>query len=505
MRNEGLGSWIARRARMGPERVALVFGEERRTYRELQARVDRLAHGLASLGVGRGDRVAYAGPNHPAFLETLFAAGSLGAAFVPVNHRLAPPEVAYILEHAGCAVLVHAPEAGPAVEPVRDRVPVGRWLALAGPSADDVGYEELVAAHPPDPLDEPVSPDDLCILAYTSGTTGRPKGVMLTHANVTWNVANFLSVADFASDDVTLAFAPFYRIGSLGVTVLPTIFKGGTVVVAAAVDPELALELIQRHRVTTLFAAPDLLAAMARSERWERTDLSTVRFCLSGGAPVPEELIRTYLDRGIPFLQGFGLTEAAPLALLLDRRDAVRKVGSAGLPPFFTDVRVVRPDMTDVGPGEVGEIVVRGPNVMAGYWRDPEATAAAIANGWLRTGDAARVDAEGFAYIVDRIKDVFVTGGEPVYPAEVERALREHPAVAEAAIVGRPDERLGEVGHAFVVLRPGAATAPEELLRSLEGKVAGFKVPRTAEVVEELPRNPAGKILKQELRRRLGG
>ncbi len=208
MRNEGLGSWIARRARMGPERVALVFGEERRTYRELRERVDRLAHGLASLGIGRGDRVAYAGPNHPAFLETLFAAGGLGAAFVPVNHRLAPPEVAHILEHAGCEVLVHAPEAAPAVEPTRGRVPVRRWVALAGPSADDLGYEALVAVHPPDPLDEPVSPDDLCILAYTSGTTGRPKGVMLTHANVTWNVANLLSVADVASDDVTLAFAP---------------------------------------------------------------------------------------------------------------------------------------------------------------------------------------------------------------------------------------------------------------------------------------------------------
>ena len=353
---------------------------------------------------------------------------------------------------------------------------------------------------PDDPIDESVGLADLLLLPHTSGTTGEPKAVMLTHGNVTWNAVNLLSRAGFRGDDVTIAIAPFFRVGGTGVNVLPVLLAGGTVVVPDDPTPEGLLRLMEVHRVTVGFGNPDLLDAIARTERWRLADLSRIRFVLTGGAPVPERLIRTYLDRGVILLQGYGLSEAAPVVLLLDTDLALAKIGSAGRPPLFVDVRITDPSGDDVVPGHTGELLVRGPNVMSGYWRRPDATAEVLIDGgWLRTGDAARIDADGDVWIVDRFADRFVSGGETIYPGDVERALLAHPAVADAGVVGVPGPRGDAIGAAFVVLAAGRIVTEDELLSFCRARLSARQVPGSIAFVDALPRNVVGKLVRQAL------
>ncbi|HEY2194890.1 MAG TPA: long-chain fatty acid--CoA ligase [Actinomycetospora sp.] len=476
----GLGTWTARRARTTPERTALVHGARRVTYAELDDRVRAFAAGLAGLGVGRGDRVAYLGPNHPAFVETLFATTALGAVFVPLNARLAPEEHAFALGDTGARVLVHAPGH------VGDGPPLTR-LEVGG------GLDELVTgtADRRDPVD--VDPDDTAVLLYTSGTTGRPKAARLSHANLTWNALNVVVDVDLARDEVCLLSAPLFHAASLGMTCLPVLLKGGTLVLEEAFDVERTLDLVPAEGVTIMFGVPTMFAALARSPRFGATDLSSVRYLLCGGAPVPPSLLETFAARGLTFLQGYGMTEAAPGVLLLDREHAVEKTGTAGRPHFFSDVRL----------DDRGEILVRGPNVVDGYWQRPRESAEAFDDdGWFRSGDVATVDGDGFHRIVDRVKDLYISGGENVSPAEVEGVLAGHPDVVDAAVIGVPDERWGETGHAWVVLAPGATATPADVLAFLDGRLARFKHPRAVEVVDTLPRNPTGKLDKGALRAR---
>lgn len=486
MRNQGIGSWTARRARKTPDRVAIVYDGREWTYRELHERVLGLAHGLRGLGVGRGDRVAYVGPNHPSYLETLFAAGTIGAVFVPLNMRLAAAELGDQLADCGARVLIHAPQhAG---------LPVPVAVGL------DTGYEDLVAGGGTEPIDEPVGHDDLALIMYTSGTTGRAKGAVLRHGNITWNAINVLVDADLSSDEVTLISAPLFHTAGLNMNCMPTLLKGGRVVLEAQFDPRRTLELVARHRVTLMFGVPAMFNAIADEPGFATADLSSVRTLMCGGAPVPEAIIRRYLDRGLTFVQGYGMTEASPGTLLLDRAQALTKAGSAGVPHFFTDVRVARPDGTEAEPGERGEVVVLGPNVMAGYWGRPEATAEVLRDGWFHSGDVAVSDEDGYISIVDRLKDMIISGGENIYPAEVENALADHPAVADAAVIGVPDEKWGEVGRAIVVLRPGAQAGADELHEFLLGRIAKYKIPKSYRFVAQLPRTATGKILRKQLR-----
>lgn len=515
MRDQGIGSWTARRARKTPDHVALVGGGASRTYADLHARAGALALGLQRLGVGRGDRVAYLGPNDPTYLETLFATARLGAVFVPLNTRLAARELDFCLLDSGVSVLVHA--GGPvvadlaALEGIRHRVrlpgAVPGGQDLPGGTGPESGYDDLLAgaAEGAQPEDLPIGLDDLCIVMYTSGTTGRPKGAVLTHGNITWNAINVVVDADIRADEVTLVTAPLFHTAALNMSALPTLLKGGRLLIEPGFEPERALDLIAAEGITCLFGVPAMYAAIAQSPRWPRADLSRVRNLLCGGAPVPEPLIHTYLERGLGFIQGYGMTEAAPGTLLLDRERSGTKAGSAGYPHFFTDVRVVHPDMSDVGEGEKGEIVVSGPNVMAGYWQRPDATAQSMSDDWFHTGDVAVVDADGAVYVVDRIKDMIISGGENVYPAEVESALHEHPAVRDCAVVGVPDERWGEVGRAVVVLEPGHDVTLEELRDFLSARLARYKIPRALSIVPELPRNASGKILRRNLREEVPG
>ncbi|MBB6553753.1 acyl-CoA synthetase [Nonomuraea rubra] len=502
MRNAGLGGWPARRALMTPDRTAFVSGERVVTFAEVHERTTRLAARLRRAGVAAGDRVAYLGPNHVAFAETLFAAHVLGAVFVPLNFRLAAPEIAYMLADSGAAVLVHAPECAAAVRGLRDTP--ATVVALADPGPGEHAYEDWLAEDGrAEVIDVPVTLDDPALILYTSGTTGRPKGAVLTHGNLVWNCYNLLVGVDLRSDEVTLVSAPLFHVAALNQTLLPTFLKGGRSVIMPSWDVDRCYDLIAEHGVTWMFGVTTMFAALARSPRWAGADLSSVRTLMAGGAPVPPALIRTYQERGLVFCQGYGLTETAPGATFLEPSQSVRKAGSAGVPVFFANVRVVRPDLTDTAPGEPGEVLIQGPNVTPGYWNNPAATRAAFAEGgWFRSGDLATRDTDGHLHIVDRAKDMFISGGENVYPAEVEGVLAEHPGVAEAAVVGVPDATWGEVGHAFVIPRPGARVTGDGLRGFLLGRLAKYKIPRYFDVVEDLPRTGSGKIRKPELRAR---
>ncbi len=496
----GLGSWTARRARATPERTALVHGARRLTYAALDDRVRALAAGLAGLGVERGDRVAYLGPNHPAFVETLFATTALGAVFVPLNARLAAQEHAFALADTEARVLVHA--AGVDVRKVAsqtsrqgEHADRGTFLTL------EVGgsYDELITgtADRRDPVD--VDPDDTAILLYTSGTTGRPKAARLSHANLTWNALNVLVDVDLARDEVCLLSAPLFHAAALGMTCLPVLLKGGTLVLEEAFDVDRTLDLVPAEGVTIMFGVPTMFAELARAPRFEDTDLSSVRYLLCGGAPVPPALLERYAERGLTFLQGYGMTEAAPGVLLLDREHAGRedrhRRASALLlrrPPRRHAARcwcAARTSSTATGAAR------RRPPTRSNQGSTP-------IRGWFRSGDVATVDDDGFHRIVDRVKDLYISGGENVSPAEVEGALTAHPDVVDAAVVGVPDDRWGETGHAWVVLAPGATATAADVLAHLDGRLARFKHPRRVEVVDALPRNPTGKLDKGVLRAR---
>jgi fatty-acyl-CoA synthase len=490
MRNAGLGSWPARRAAMSPGRTAMIFGERRTTYAALHESICRLAAALHSAGVRRGDRVAYLGPNHPSFVETMFATWALGAIFVPLNFRLTQPEITYQLEHSGAVALIHA-------------LPVSTEVRIKVSTEDLDGF---LAG--PGTFDEEVGHDDVACILYTSGTTGHPKGAMLTHGNLIWNCYNLLVCVDVASDEVTLVSAPLFHVAALNQCLLPTFLKGATAVIMPGWDVDGCFDAIARHRITWMFGVSAMFAGLSQSPRWPSADLTSVRCLMTGGASVPEALIRTYQNRGLAFCQGYGLTETAPGATFLEARESRDHIGSAGLPVFFTDVRCVRPDpspsgsaLVPTGPGEPGEVLVRGPNVTPGYWNDPVATTAAFTeDGWFRSGDLAVVDEAGHYRIVDRTKDMYISGGENVYPAEVEAALFEHPAVAEAAVVGVPDEKWGEVGRAFVVPVPGAALSPADIPAFLAGRLARYKIPVYVDVIDDLPRTASNKVRKGPLR-----
>ncbi|MDQ4116493.1 MAG: long-chain fatty acid--CoA ligase [Actinomycetota bacterium] len=490
MRDEGLGSWLHRRARTRADRPAWSGADSPPvTYAEAARRCDRLAHGLARRGVRRGDRVAYLGPNHPSFLETLFGTAAAGAVFVPLNTRLTVPELRHQLDDSGAALLV--------VAPGQDAAGLHPTTVTADELDDGVGHG---------PPGTPVSLDEPAVILYTSGTTGRPKGAVLTHGNLTWNALDVLLDVDVRADERALVYTPLFHSAALGMVTLPVLLRGGQVALQPSFDAATVLRRVADERITLMFGVPATYDAVAALPGFPAADLSSLRTLLCGGAPVPAATIRTWLDRGLSFLQGYGMTEASPGVLLLDAEHATDKAGSAGVPHFFTDVRVRTPDGADARPGERGEVLVRAPHVMHGYWNRPDATAEAVEHGgWFRSGDVACVDDDGYVRIVDRLKDMYVSGGENVYPAEVESAVHDFPGVADCAVVGVPDERWGEVGRAVVVPEPEARIDPDALLAFLREHLAGYKVPRSVVFAHGLPRTPSGKLRKNEIAAAHGG
>ena len=497
-----LGSWFAKRAAATPDARALTFEGRTVTYAHFLDRIDRLAEGLRRGGVCRGDRVGFLGLNHPSFFETMFAAARLGAIFVPLNFRLTGPELSFIINDAGLHTLVADPEHCGLIDQLRGSLPVRVYLATEAGAYEWGSYEDVLSSNLPVELVEAGDPESVAVIMYTSGTTGRPKGAMLTHANLWWNNTNVLHMMDVLATDVSLVVAPLFHIGGLNVTTLVAWQKGGEVVLLRSFDPGACLEAIPRYGVTSMFGVPAMFLFISQHPAFGTTDLTSLRMLVCGGAPVPEPLIKLYNGRGIPIQQGYGLTETSPAVSFLGPEYSLAKLGSAGRPPMFVEVQILDADGVGVREGGVrGEICTRGPHVMKGYWNRPDATAEAIdEKGWFHTGDVGYLDDDGFLFIADRVKDMVISGGENVYPAEVESVLYEHPAVAEVAVIGVPDERWGEAIAAVVALKPGASLTLDEL-RDFGGQsLARFKLPSHLHFVEVLPRNPAGKVLKFALR-----
>ncbi|MDA8071730.1 MAG: long-chain fatty acid--CoA ligase [Actinomycetota bacterium] len=512
--DRGIGSWVTKRAFLGGDRTALVFGEARLTYLDLDRRTDQLARGLRELGVRRGDRVAALVVNSPAFLETMLATAKLGAVFVPMNLRLTAGEVGYLLADSGADVIVSSapltPVARAALAEPGVRVRTRLVAAVDGPRVDlepgELDFEQLVIGHEARPLGTDVDGGDLSMLMYTSGTTGHPKGAMLTHDNHLWNALNTLSVGrGLRESDVTVTVAPMFHIGGLGVHTLPLLYVGGTNVLMAAFDPARTLAAMARERATVQFMVPAMWAALTTVRDFDSYDLSALELAVSGGAPCPLTVIDFFAGKGLPFQEGFGMTETAPLVSVLDIDHVKEKAGSIGRTVFHVEARIVDEDDRDVPVDQVGELVLRGRNLFVGYWGLPEATAEAFRGGWFHTGDLGRIDGSGFITLVDRKKDMIISGGENVYPIEVEQVLYRHEAVREVAVIGVPDQRWGETPLAIVALAPGAAADPDALIAYTRERLAHFKCPTRVELLDELPRNATGKILKTELRRRYGG
>jgi acyl-CoA synthetase (AMP-forming)/AMP-acid ligase II len=501
-------SWcsvLEHHARRTPDKPIAVHGDHVVTYAEMVDWSAALAGGLRARGVGAGDVVGLLSYNNVEFLASIFAANHLGAIAMPINWRLAAPELRFILEHSGARALICGSElVGLADKATTD--PGGHVARIC--ISDDVvqGWERFadLPGTGPAPPRVPAGGDDLHRLMYTSGTTGRPKGVMLTHANLAWK--NYAHIAEFGftADDVGLACGPLYHVGALDLVTTTMIAVGATTMVHTTFEAERVVDEIERSRITTIWAAPAMVRAVLDVPGIESRDLSSVRVIIAGGEkmPIPTiDRIRATFPSAW-FADAYGLTETVSGDTFLDRESTVSKLGSVGRPCQYLELDLWDEQGGSVPAGERGEVVLRGPKVFTGYWRDPDATETAFAGGWFHTGDIGVRDDDGYLYIVDRLKDMIVSGGENIASSEVERVVYEHDVVLEVAVVGRPDPRWGEVPVAYVVLRDGASATADELIEHCRAQLAKFKVPKDVVFIDELPRNPSGKVLKRELRDR---
>ena len=478
--------WIGHHAGLRPDATALI--DDGRdlvlSYADLEDRSRRLAAWLAAGGVGTGDRVAFLAGNTTDVFEALFACAKLTAVLVPLNWRLAVPELQFIIGDCRPRVLIY--EDGFAAAAAELDVPVKLRLG------DE--YEEAMAASDPDAVG-PVTAthDDPWAIMYTSGTTGYPKGALVTHGMFFWNAINIGHAVGLTSDSTNLNVLPTFHTGGLNLYTTPCLHLGARSINLREMDPARLLHWLTSGEVTHFFGVPAVYQFLAEHPDWEDADLSPVQSWACGGAPMPVALLERYAARGVVIRQGMGLTETSPTVFLTDEAHALSKAGSVGKPALHTEIRVVDEEGTDVGVDEIGELWVRGPNVTPGYWERPVANRDSFTDGWLHTGDAARVDADGYVFIVDRWKDMFISGGENVYPAEVEQVLFHHPNVKDVAVIGVPDERWGEVGMAVVVPRDPNSFEAADLLGFCDGKLARYKIPKHARVVDALPRNAAGR------------
>ncbi|MFJ7726920.1 o-succinylbenzoate--CoA ligase [Neobacillus sp. NPDC097160] len=503
---KGIGNWLVKHSESLPERLAVVYNEKRFTYAELNERVNRFANALLSLGVRKGDRVNALLLNTNEMLESMFACAKIGAIFVPINFRLSVDEVHYIVNDSRGYHLIYDGRMKSLVDQLRTQNSSLQEYIHVGsdPHKEDSVYEDLIAEANNVEPEFDIFLDDIHLMMYTSGTTGRPKGAMLTHGNTLWNAINFINAIPFNYSDSTLTVAPLFHIGGMSVMTTPLLYIGGTIYLDDQFDPNRVMQKIHDERITSLFLVPAMWQALTTVENFGAYDISSLQLAVSGGAPCPITVIEFFQKREIPFYEGFGLTETAPFVCILDRENTLRKNGSVGKAPIHTSVRIVDPLDRDVPSGEVGELIVNGPNVMVGYWNKPKATSEAIKNGWFYTGDLAKFDDEGFIYIVDRKKDMIITGGENVYPIEIEQLLFRHPNIREAAVIGCPDEKWGESIKAIVSLKNNSQQlSVQDIETFLNGKIARFKIPKQVEIVEALPRNATGKILKTVLRQKV--
>jgi fatty-acyl-CoA synthase len=508
-----IGDYLARRELYSPERLAIVDTgkqpEWRLTYRDLNRRANQLASWLQNTaGIAHRDRVAVLARDGVEHLDLFFACGKLGAIHTALNWRLHWNEIADILRQVQPKVLVFSDDFKEAVSQARDALQgeaqaPSYYLHIEGEGLPfSQHFESMLQSSPDDPVTyDNLDKEDIAALIFTGGTTGLSKAAQVSHRMIAWNTLNTV-IHDVTHNDVYLNVFPMFHTGGLFVYTLPQVIFGGTTILMRQFDPAQALSLIERERVTIFAGVPTMYQLMTQAPNWAEVDLSSLRFCTSGGAPLPVPLVEHYTrEKNIRFKQGFGMTEFGPGIFALAPEDAIRKAGSIGLPNFFVEARIVDEDGSFLPANQDGELVLRGPSYCSGYFENPEASAAAVdERGFFHTGDVARYDEEGYYYIVDRKKDMFISGGENVYPAEIEKALYAHPAVHMCAVIGLPDPKWGEIGLACVVLKPGASASEEEILAFLADRLAKYKVPRRVAFLESLPISAAGKILKRELR-----
>jgi acyl-CoA synthetase (AMP-forming)/AMP-acid ligase II len=509
-----VGTFLTKAAHTFPGKAAVAFAGKTLTYDEFNARVNRLANAMRAMGVQPGDRAAILQFNRPETLEALFASFKAGCGAVPINFRLHENEYAYIIDHAGAKVVICSPEFNDDLLRIRDRLPrVEHLVAVSGAHGELLDYETLLSAASSAWTDASVHPDDLAWLFYTSGTTGRPKGATLTHRNLVAMAMNFYAdiCPGFGPTDVTLHAAPLSH-GS-GLYAIPTIAKGAKNVImeSKSFDARSVLEAVEAHRVTAMFVAPTMLKLLVESAAITHHDHRSLRSLIYGGGPILMEDLKAAIRRLGPCLvQLYGQGEAPMTITYLPHGDHVlggspeqeRRLASAGFARTDVDVRIVAPTEQELPAGEIGEIVTRSDLVMKGYWRDPEATAKAIRDGWLFTGDIGYMDEAGYVFIMDRSKDMIISGGENIYPREIEEVIIKHPSVREVAVIGVPDPAWGEAVKAVIVVKPGMSLSQDEILDFCAKWIARFKKPKSVDFVPELPKNAYGKIMKRELRAR---
>jgi long-chain acyl-CoA synthetase len=499
-----LGQMLAQSAARNPEKAAVIFKDQRTSYAELNARANAVANALSSLGIEPGDRVALYMHNIPLYMEAYYGILKAGGSVVPLNVLYKSGEVEYILRDSGAkALLTFAPFAPNALAATAN-APEIRHVIVASPEPipGTVSWAEVIAnASTTEPTIE-VHPEQVAVLCYTSGTTGRPKGAMLSHRNLFANCEQAMMVQAISTrpDDVIWLALPLFHIYGMNLGLNLTLMNGATIALVERFDPVGSLEVLQKHRCTVLYGAPPMYVAWVQTPSLRDYDFSSVRFIVSGAAALPVAVLEAFqAATGVPISEGYGLSEAAPI-VSSNAAGPVVKPGTVGPAIPGVEVRIVDEAENDVPQGQIGELICRGPNVMMGYWHQPEATAETLRDGWLHTGDLASMDEDGYISIADRMKDMIIVSGYNVYPREVEETLFKHPAVADAAVVQYPDPYQGESVMAFVVLKQGESATEQDIIEFCRNEIAVFKCPRKVVFTDALPKNTTGKVLRRELR-----
>ncbi len=506
-----ISNWVAHRADWSPDKVAVHFEGRDIDYAAMEDRVARLAAALADgLGVEAGDRVAHLGYNSPELLELLFACARIGAIMVPLNWRLTASEHAFVLGDCSPKAILVEPEFHEHVARIHDQYPNLLLVAYGGKPEGIPGahhwhaYDELVAGHGarmPDPARDLTAPVKI---VYTSGTTGRPKGAVLTQETLFYNAVNSMVIFEMTSRDHIMTSLPMFHVGGMNIQTTPAIHAGATITMHRRFDVDLFYRDFAKRRPSLFLAVPAVQRAILSDSRFPALDLSCLKCACTGSSTVPEAMLTPWLDRGIPVTQVYGMTESGPIAIALSMDDAYRKVGSTGKPVAHCEARIVDDAGNDLPPGETGEIWLRGPNTLLEYWQNPGATAEVYHEGWYKTGDVGHVDEDGFYYVDDRKKDMIISGGENIYPAELENVLADCDAIAEFAVVGRSDAKWGEIPVAVILMKPGETMTKEEVMALFQGRLARYKHPRDIVFVDSpLPRTSLGKVQKFELRKTL--
>ncbi|MGI9287772.1 MAG: long-chain-fatty-acid--CoA ligase [Pseudomonadales bacterium] len=508
--NINIGDFLTTRAHLNPKKDAVydVLADRRFSFSELNARANQVCAALRSMGLAKGDRVAVLIYNGHQYMECFFGPAKAGIVVMPLNWRLTAEELSFILTDGGATALIFDTDFLPVVEQIRAMGDAGsdikNWVEIGGNNAAfATPYEDWLAGESAEEPQHKADGDDNLFIMYTSGTTGLPKGVVHTHSTQLWSVLTMNNTADTHFNDRYLVLLPLFHVGALA-PLIGAVYKGNSQTILRNFDPAKTWQLIEQEKIASTLAVPAMLGFMTQVPGFEKYDWSSLRFIMSGAAPLPVSTINAYKDLGIEIHQVYGLTESCGPACLIGPEDAMRKIGSTGKAFFHSEVRIVDEGGVDMPAGEAGEVIVRGAHIMKEYWNRPDATAEAVRDGWLHTGDIAVMDEEGFVTIQDRMKDMIISGGENVYPAEIENVLLQHPDIADAAVIGQDSPKWGESPFAIIVSKSRDLTAAD-VLAHCNGKLARFKLPKDAAFVDEIPRNPSGKILKRVLREQFPG